>query len=189
MPVRKINGIGPKAGEKLVRLGINEIGELAKAELSLLQTHFGRSYAIWLHNVSHGIDDRPVVVSSEPKSFSRETTFERDLHARRDREILSKIFTELCVHVAEDLHLKGYVGKTIGIKLRYENFQTCTRDLTLRSPTADATIIRKAAGECLRRVSFEQRLRLLGIRISGLSKATNKVSQNDNSFSQGELPF
>lgn len=170
LSVRKINGIGPKAEEKLARLGIQKIGGLAKAELSLLQAHFGRGNAIWLHDSAHGRDNRPVVISSESKSISRESTFERDLDVREDREMLSSIFTELCTHVAEDLQRKGYVGRTIGIKLRYENFQTITRDLTVRNPTADASTIRKAARDCLRRVPFEQKLRLLGVRISGLSK-------------------
>ncbi|MDF0678628.1 MAG: DNA polymerase IV [Nitrosomonas sp.] len=178
LPVRKVNGIGPKAEEKLTRLGIQKIGELAEAELSLLQAHFGRSNAIWLHDSAHGRDSRPVVISSESKSISREATFERDLHVREDREILSDIFTGLCTRVAEDLQRKGYVGRTIGIKLRYENFQTITRDLTVRNPTADASIIRKAARDCLRRVPLEQKLRLLGVRISGLSRISTLLKEN-----------
>ena len=72
-----------------------------------------------------------MVTHSEPKSISRETTFERDLHPRRDRAELGAIFTGLCEQVAADLQRKGYVGRTIGIKLRFEDFRTVTRDLTL----------------------------------------------------------
>jgi DNA polymerase-4 len=133
------------------------------------------------------MDDRPVVTSSEPKSISRETTFERDLHARHDREALSGIFTALCTRVAEDLRRKGYVGRTIGIKLRYADFHTVTRDVTLPAPTADAATIRRAAGECLRRVPLEQRLRLLGVRASALSRPG--ASPDDDDLSQGELLF
>src|SRR3546814_5779819 len=86
------------------------------------QANFSQSYARWLCNVAQGIDDRPVVTISEPKSFSRETTFEKDMHARYDRESLTAVFNTLCVRVAEDLDRKGYVGRTIGIKLRYANF-------------------------------------------------------------------
>lgn len=185
LPVRKINGIGPKAEKKLAGLGIRKIGELANAEPGLLRVHFGRSNAIRLHDAAHGRDNRPVATSSEPKSISREATFERDLHVREDREMLSEIFSGLCLRVAEDLRRKGYVGRTIGIKLRYEDFQTVTRDLTVRNPIADAVTIRKAAGECLRRVSFEQKLRLLGIRISGLSKTS--TSSKKDSYFQEEL--
>ena len=168
-------------------MGIATIADLAQAEPALLQEHFGRSYAEWLHQAAHGIDERPVVTWSEPKSISRETTFEHDLHARRDRAVLSEIFTDLCTRVAGDLQRKGYLGRTIGIKLRFEDFRTVTRDLTLPDPTADPTIIRRAAGECLRRVPLEQKLRLLGVRASALSSgsALPEVDQSP----QGELPL
>ena len=187
LPVRKINGIGPKAGAKLAALGIATIADLARAEPELLQAHFGRGYAEWLHAASHGIDERPVVTSSEPKSISRETTFERDLHPRRDRAALSEIFTALCTRVAGDLQRQGYLGRTIGIKLRFEDFRTVTRDLTLPAPTADPAVIRRTAGECLRRVPLEQRLRLLGVRASGLS--SGNAVQEVRASEQGELPL
>ena len=171
MPVRKINGIGPRAGDKLAALGIATVGELAAADPGLLQAHFGRANAAWLRDAARGIDHRPVVTESEPKSISRETTFERDLHARHDRAILSELFTSLCVRLADDLGRKGYMARTIGIKLRYADFRTVTRDLTLPAPVADAAAIRRAAGECLRRVPLEQRLRLLGVRAGALSRA------------------
>ena len=187
LSVRKINGIGPKAGEKLTALGINTIAELAQQEPALLQTHFGRSYAEWLTKVAQGIDFRPVTTSSEPKSLSRETTFERDMHARHDRDALSAIFTDLCTRVADDLRRKAYVGRTVGIKLRYDDFRIVTRDVSLPAPTDDAATIRKAAGECLKRVPLEKRLRLLGVRMSTLSKA-GEFPEEENAF-QTELLF
>ena len=72
--------------------------------------------------------------------------------------------------MAEDLQRKGVVGKTIGLKLRYDNFKTVTRDHTLMAPTGDAAIIRRAAGECLKRVPLDRRIRLLGVRVGALSK-------------------
>jgi DNA polymerase-4 len=165
---RKINGIGPKASEKLTALGVRTIGELARSDVAWLMEHFGRNYGAWLHRVAHGEDDSEVVTESEPVSISRETTFERDLSAKRDREELSAIFTELCESLARDLARKGYAGRTIGIKLRYDNFKTVTRDRTLAEPTQDAHAIRRAAGECLKRVPLERRIRLLGVRIGSL---------------------
>jgi DNA polymerase-4 len=187
LPVRKINGIGPKAGEKLAALGLATIADLTRAEPALLQSHFGRGYAEWLHAAANGIDERPVVTRSEPKSISRETTFERDLHPRRDRAALSEVFTALCTRVATDLQRKGYLGRTIGIKLRYEDFHTVTRDTTLPNPTADPAVIRRAAGECLRRVPLEQKLRLLGVRASALSSCS--APQEAAESAQGELPL
>jgi DNA polymerase-4 len=187
LPVRKINGIGPKAEAKLATLGIATIAELAGADPALLQEHFGRSYAEWLHAVAHGIDDRPVITDAETKSISRETTFEHDLHARRDRAALSEIFTSLCNRVAADLQRKGYVARTIGIKLRYEDFRIATRDLTLPTPTADPAVIRRAAGECLRRVPLEKKLRLLGVRTSALT--SSNAPQAAVESVQAELPL
>ena len=131
LPPRRINGIGPKASAKLEALGVRTIGELAHADLAWLLEHFGRNYGAWLHEAANGRDDREVVTESEPKSISRETTFERDLSVRRDREELSRVFTDLCVRLEGDLKRKGYAGRTIGIKLRFDNFTTVTRDRTL----------------------------------------------------------
>jgi DNA polymerase IV len=168
LPVRRINGIGPKAGAKLADMGLRTIGELAAREKGFLVEHFGRAYGRWLHDAAHGVDDRPVVTHSEPVSMSRETTFDRDLHAVRDRAELTKIFTELAEQVATDLQRKGYAGRTIGIKLRFDDFKTVTRDLTLPEPVVDAAAIRHAAGLCLKRVDLARRIRLLGVRAGSL---------------------
>jgi DNA polymerase IV len=171
MPALKINGIGPKANARLASLGITTIGELAAREQAWLVEQFGRSYGAWLHRVAHGQDERPVVTYSEPVSISRETTFERNLHAVRDREALGTVFTRLCEQVAADLQRKGYLGRTIGVKLRFEDFKTVTRDLTLPRPTADARVLRRAAGQCLKRVDLARTIRLLGVRASALERA------------------
>ena len=177
LPCRKINGIGPKAEAKLAKHDIHTIGELAQRDLYWLMEHFGKSYGAWLHDAAHGKDDRPVEIDSEPVSMSRETTFEQDLHAVRDREALSAIFTRLCEQVAADLQRKGYVGKTIGIKLRYDNFQSVTRDQTLDTYTHQAQAIRAAAGQCLKRVDLSRRLRLLGVRVGSLMKLEDWQAQ------------
>ena len=169
--VRKINGIGPKAGEKLARLGILTIGELAAQDRQFLISQFGKASGAWMMDAAWGRDDSPVVTQSEPVSMSRETTFERDLHAVRDKAELGAIFTRLCEQVAADLQRKGYVARTIGIKLRYDDFRIATRDQTAPAYTADALVIRKIAGLCLKRVPLDKRLRLLGVRAGALARA------------------
>ena len=176
LAARNINGVGPKASERLAGYGIHSIGDLAAADLAFLVEHFGKHYGAWLNEAAHGRDERPVVTYSEPKSISRETTFERDLHAVRDRAALGEIFTDLCVRLAGDLERKGYASKTIGIKLRFEDFKSVTRDLTLPEHTMDARSIRRAAGECLKRVELTRRLRLLGVRAGALAKADTLTS-------------
>ena len=176
LAARKVNGIGPKASERLAALGLHTVGNIAAAEPAFLVEHFGANYGRWLHDVAHGRDQRDVVTHSEPVSISRETTFERDLHAVRDRATLSGIFTELCVELAGDLARKGYASKTIGIKLRFDDFKSVTRDLTLSAHTMDARTIRRAAGECLKRVDLTRRLRLLGVRAGALAKLSDLVA-------------
>jgi len=171
---RKINGIGPKAEAKLQAQGIHTIGDLAAKEREWLMQHFGKSYGAWLFDASHGVDERPVVTESEPVSMSRETTFDKDLHVVNDRAALGDIFTRLCQQVAADLQRKGYVGKTIGIKLRFDNFRSVTRDQTIDHYTADAADIRKIGGLCLKRVDMKRRLRLLGVRVGALVKADSQ---------------
>ena len=171
LPARKMGGIGPKTAARLESLGIRTIGELARAEPAWLIEHFGASRGAWMHAAAHGRDDRPVVTFSEPVTISRETTFERDLSAQRDRDALSAVFTELCQDLAGDLRRKGYCGRTVGIKLRYDNFKTVTRDNTIAEPTQDPDAIRSAAGACLKRVPLDRRIRLLGVRVSGLVRA------------------
>ncbi len=187
LSVKKVNGIGPKATEKLASLGIVTIGELADTAPEALQANFGHAYAAWLHDAARGIDGRPVVTYSEPKSISRETTFERDLHPKQDKAMLTEVFTSLCIRVSEDLKRKGYRGRTIGLKLRYEDFSTVTRDTSLPMATDDPGLIRKTAGECLKRVSLDKRLRLLGVRVGNLTSAAHEDLAPP--LTQGELPW
>ncbi len=170
LPCRKINGIGPKADAKLQGHGIRTIGELAARDKAWLIEHFGKSYGAWLHAAAWGRDDRPVVTESEPVSMSRETTFERDLHAVHDRAELGAIFTRLCEQVAGDLRRKGYRGRTIGIKITYDNFEKVTRDTTIGTAIDDPADIRRHAGRCLKRVDLSRRFRLLGVRVGKLVK-------------------
>lgn len=169
LPCRRINGIGPRTDEKLRGCGIGTIGELAARQPDWLREHFGNSYGAWLHEAAHGRDERPVQNHSEPVSISRETTFGRDLHAVHDRAELGAIFTRLCEQLATDLARKGYVGRTIGIKIRYDDFRTATRDHSA-DYTADARRIRALAGQCLKRVPLDRRLRLLGVRVGSLAR-------------------
>lgn len=171
LPARRINGIGPKANAKLEALGIGSIGELAAAEPHGLIEQFGQSYGRWLTEAAHGRDDRPLVTAREAKSLSRETTFERDLHARHDRAELGAIFTRLCERLADDLQRKGYVAKSIGVKMRRDDFSILTRELTLPMYICDAPAIRHHAGLCVKRMPLDRRFRLLGVRAGQLMRA------------------
>lgn len=171
LAVGRINGIGPKAAQALRGMGISCIGELAAADPARLVQRFGSAYGTWLHTSALGRDERPVVVMREPKSMSRETTFERDLDPGQDRAELSRIFTELCEKVAGDLRRTGYRSRGIGLKLRFADFRTVTREQALAEPTDAPAAIRRAAGQCLKRVALDRRIRLLGVRAGALCRS------------------
>lgn len=170
LPVRRINGIGPRSGARLEEMGIATIGALAHTPLERLRAHFGERQSRWLLEAANGRDQRPVVTQREPKSISRETTFERDLDAVRDRRELSRVLVWLCEKVCGDLRRKGYVGRSIGVKLRYADFRIVTRDATLERATDDPAAILAAVRSCLRRVPLDRRLRLLGVRVGTLAR-------------------
>jgi DNA polymerase-4 len=171
LPVRKVPGIGPKADARLRSLDIDTVGALAASDPGWLREHFGERYGSWLHRAANGLDERPLDLDPEPRSRSRETTFERDLHPVRDWQALAGTLAALSKQVAEDLRRRGYRGRTVGIKLRFADFRTVTRDRTLAEPVDDAPTIRRLAFECLHRVPLVRPVRLVGVRVGELSPA------------------
>ena len=176
LPVAALNGVGPKAAEKLRALGLETLGQVAAADPAWLVGQFGESYGRWLHVAANGRHDSPLVTAREPKSISRETTFERDLHPKADRERLSGILLDLCTRLAGDLERKRVLAKGVGIKLRYEDFKTVTRDVTLARPSRDPEVLREAARACLKRVDLNRKLRLLGVKAGALVEASDVES-------------
>ncbi len=169
LPCRKLNGIGPKADQRLSAMGLSTLGDIAQSDVLNLQAQLGRKFGQWVFDAANGRDDRPIVVSSEPVSMSRETTFERDLLVHRDREELGRVFDRLCEQVAADLQRKGYVAKTVGVKVRDHRFRTVTRDVTTGDRVQSPKQIRQAANLALKRVPLDRPIRLLGVKVSGLT--------------------
>ncbi len=167
-PVRKLTGVGPKTEARLMSMGVTTIGELAARPKELLIDEFGNSYGTWLSESARGIDERPLVTHWEPKSLSRETTFEADV---ADWQVLARTLVELGNDAVADLTERGYRSKTVTIKIRFGDFETCTRARTLDAPTNSRDAIRRAAFECMKRIEFRKRVRLIGIRLSGLEKS------------------
>jgi DNA polymerase-4 len=161
LPVRKVPGIGPKTEARLAEIAVHTIGELATVPPEALVSAFGRAYGTFLHEAAHGIDDEPIVTRWEPKQRSRETTFEEDVG---DWQALARMVARLAHEVAGDLRDEDRDARSVGIKLRFSDFRTVTREKTLAVPTRDATAIRKAAFECLNRVGLDRRVRLVGVR-------------------------
>jgi DNA polymerase-4 len=192
LAAKSINGVGPKAAARLTAMGIRTIGEIAAADPLRLTDEFGANYAAWLNDAAHGRDERALVAHREAKSLSRETTLERDLHVPEDREALGEIFTRLCEQVAADLARKGYAAKTIGVKLRFDDFSISTRELTLPAHTQDPKAIRLWAGRCLKKQPLQRRIRLLGVRTGNLCRTEllgEPESPDSSTTHQLDLPL
>lgn len=169
LPVKVVNGIGPKAQAKLNSLGIQTVGELAQAAPALLQQHFGTNYARWLLEVAHGQDDSPVETVRIAQSHSRERTFSRDLHVQKDRELLSQHLYALCAQLEQDLQQAQMHACNIEIKIRFADFSTITRSGQTTQPVQEAKYLLFYARQQLRRVHLhDRRLRLLGVKAANL---------------------
>jgi DNA polymerase-4 len=167
MPVRKLWGVGPKTEAYLKGLGIETIGGLAAMAEGTLAEHFGKSYASYLHEASRGIDESPLVTHWEPKSSSRETTFQQDID---NWQVIARNLAELVKEVVDDIRQRGYRCRTVTVKLRFADFKTLTRAKSLPSPVDTVEEIRRTAFDCLARFEIKKRVRLLGVRLSGFEK-------------------
>jgi len=166
LPVRKLWGVGPKTEGYLKEMSIHTIGDLANIPLDTLVEHFGPSYGNYLHDASHGIDDTPLTTDWEPKSASRETTFQTDTN---NWQTIAKTLAELTNDVVDDIKEKGYKGKNVTVKIRFSDFQTQTRACTLKEPSDNLEAIRKTAFLCLGNFELKKKVRLVGVRV-GLAK-------------------
>ncbi len=169
LTVRKLWGVGPKTEAHLKVLQINTIGDLAAQPIEALVEEFGTAYGSFLHSASRGIDDSELVTHWEPKSSSRETTFQTDID---NWQQIAKHLADLSREVSKDLKRSGYKGKTVTIKIRFSDFKTVTRAKTLEHATDVLEEIRKAAFDCLGRVELKgKKVRLIGVRAGNLEKA------------------
>jgi len=167
LPVRKLWGVGPKTEKRLHDVGITTIGNLASISLEKLVEYFGQSYGNYLYEAARGIDNTPLVTQWEPKSMSRETTFQKDTD---NWNIISKSLAELTRDVVDSMKESGYQGKTVTIKIRFSNFETHTRAKTLDDFTDSIDLIRRAAFEVFGKIELKKKVRLIGVRVSNLKK-------------------
>jgi len=175
LPVGRLNGVGPHTRERLERLGLRTVGDLAARDLREMEALFGK-HGNWLWRLAHGEDDRPVETEHEPpKSISHENTYERDI---ADVERAVEHLRELAQGVARRAESKGMVGRTVTLKVKWSNFQIVTRQQPLATPTALANPLADAAEALLREEiaplldgNDARAIRLLGLALSGLSLA------------------
>jgi len=174
LPARKLRGIGPKTEAYLKTMQIATIGQVAALSLETLIERFGKSYGEYLYEASRGIDESPLITEWEPKSISRETTFQRDVG---DWQVLAKTLVGLLKDVVEEMRQRGFRAKTVTVKIRFGDFRTFTRAKTSPEPTDSAGELRRLAFDCLNRVEFKKRVRLIGVRTSGFEKGAESSDE------------
>jgi DNA polymerase IV (DinB-like DNA polymerase) len=166
LEVSKIRGIGPKTRNRLNNIGIKTIGDLASYNVNRLVVEFG-SWGTEFHRMAQGIDNSEVLEEREPKSFSREHTFEHDVS---DANLVNSTINQLCEDLLTDINYYDYFFKTVTVKIRYEDFETFTRAKTLSLSTNKKEVLKKVARKLVEPfLDSLKKIRLIGVKVSNLS--------------------
>jgi DNA polymerase IV len=175
--IRKLPGVGKKTEEALRTVGIQTIGDLVRRDRGSIVSRFG-TLGEMLCDYARGIDDREVHPPGEPKSVSRETTFQED---SRDRDFLLAVLRRQAEKVGADLRESGKQARCIGIKIRYSDFETLTRHRTLSDATDTNEMIFRVGTDLLTKLLSSERraVRLLGIEVSSLTEPGIQLSMLD----------
>ncbi len=167
LSVDKIWGVGPVTAKRLRELGLRTAGDIQRASATEMEREFGK-FGVFIHELTHGQDDRPVESGWDPKSRGAETTFDRDI---LDSAVLLEYVGRLSESVAAELREMNRTGRTITVKIRYKDFKTVTRSRTLFKSTDDARVIGATASELLYKDSEVGAVpvRLVGVAVTGLN--------------------
>jgi len=165
--VTKISGVGKKSGEVLTQAGIASIGQLAATPPSRLIEIFGK-YGTRIWQIANGIDEEEVITNYAIKSISSESTFEEDV---LDRNKVMQVFDSIIQDVHARVQSQNLMFRTIGIKVRLEDFETFTRARTYTRYTNEKSIIEEYVKQLFREFeSSKHKIRLVGVKVSNLKE-------------------
>ncbi len=168
LPVSYIWGVGRVTDEELESMEIRTIGDLANTPPWVIENKFGESGRI-IHEMANGIDNRKVITNQEPKSIGREVTFRKDVD---DFEILRSTLLFLSQKISRNLRLQKYKGKVVALKVRFSDFKTVTRRITLKKYTSGMFDIQKSSVFLLKNFDLNRKkIRLIGVSVSNLKPA------------------
>jgi DNA polymerase-4 len=160
--------VGPATLAKLERLGVHRVGDLAALPLDAVTAALGTAHGTHLHRLANGVDPREVEPHRQPKSIGHEETFARDLH---DREALEREAVRMSDAVAARLRRHDLRGRTVTIKVRFDDFRTITRSVTLPEAVDSGSIVLREARALLAPLDPAPGVRLFGVSVSGLGPA------------------
>jgi DNA polymerase-4 len=185
-PPALVPGIGPKTAARLAELGLTTLRALAAAPEQLLVERFGPNNGLELRRRARFEHDGTVSEARKVVSESRERTFDEDV---RDLAQLRDWLRQMTAQLCASLTSNGRRGRTIGIKVRLDDFSTVTRAHTLSEPTSDAEQVTRVALALLEEYAPSRPVRLLGVRVAGLASSDSKaVERRTGSAGQLELP-
>jgi DNA polymerase-4 len=160
LPIARLWGVGPKTEERLHEMGLHTIGAIrSKSQEEMVRT-LGSGLGVHLHELAQGHDDRPVVPDWEPKSVSNETTFEEDT---RDRELLVQTIRRLAESVGRRLRRENYQARKVTLKIRFEPFDTHTKQTSVKRPVDGDEEIARLALSLFDQFTLDRRVRLIGV--------------------------
>ncbi|MDX1285789.1 MAG: hypothetical protein R3182_12285, partial [Draconibacterium sp.] len=182
LPIRKFFGIGKVTEEKMLNLGVTNGADLKKYKKEQLIQIFGKS-GRYFYDIAHGLDERPVEPNRIRKSIGKETTFSEDID---DTDRMFEILDEIAVRLENSLMKRDAKGRTITLKVKYFDFQSITRSVTIDETADNATVIRKHIQPLLSKTEAgKKKVRLLGIAVSNF----DDIEVNIQKYRQLPLPF
>jgi DNA polymerase-4 len=184
LPIAKLPGVGEKTEQSLKEMGITTIGELASLPLDTITRRFGATGAV-IHSYARGIDNREVEAPGEAKSISQQLTFARDT---LDLNFLEANLHNLCQEVCQDLRSQNKRAKCVAIRLRYADFKTITRQVTLQEASDVTQVVFATAQQLLSKTLAKQEkpIRLIGIRISSMVGEEKQLPMFDSGVEKPE---
>jgi DNA polymerase-4 len=184
-PPGVVPGIGPKTVERLEKLGITTLTALGECDRGELEERFGPRSGAWLHARGNLLDETPISVTRETKSQSVETTFDIDVD---DLAALERTLHEQTEELCRRLRKKELEGRSIGIKVRLDDWTNITRSQSVESPTNDPEVVWPIALDLLRAYDPPRPVRLLGVRLASFDHEAESAAEEDEPQLRLALP-